>query len=343
MTTRQELLQQWQQRLAEARSACRAATAPSWSDQVRVKLYRFLLAMYGQTEWPGAPDDVDNQLGRAQHAECVVAEPQEPLAGKEPRTRAQILQGLRNVKGLGEELAPAGPLTKGLQPDSPMIVASFKKQQRADVAMRKLRRNGFAPVVAQQGKLFQIYVAAACSTAAIACLQEPEPAERDYVVIRTKSRPGTEANPTFLLFCAFFFGSIGGLLLSYLVQLCWQALSTTRVEAIPRPEELIGVATATAFCLATAWLLFHSSANVWQSRNFSPALFWGLWHALVGGGFTLVVIVVATQRDHPYLADYQITPARISVLGGAAIICDVFAVALFWVWWKWRRITAVAK
>jgi len=145
MTTRQELLTQWQERLADAEQAC--AAAPSWAERIRVKLYRFLLAMYGQTQWPGPKDDVDNSQLRAATSKLIIAEPEQEadglqavgsqavLVGKEPRTRAEILKGLQNLKGLGEELAPAGPLADGLLPDSPVAVASFAKEPAASAAI----------------------------------------------------------------------------------------------------------------------------------------------------------------------------------------------------------------
>lgn len=161
MTTRQELLDYWRSRLCEAEAACDDPVTDSWAARVRRKLFRFLLTMYGQAPWPGPKDDVDNSAGRALHNQVFVADPHAELAGKEPRTRAQILRGLQNIQGLSAELAPAGPLTSGLESDSPMVVGAFKKLARAQVACRRLQRLGLHSEMICSGQLYQIFVAAA--------------------------------------------------------------------------------------------------------------------------------------------------------------------------------------
>lgn len=139
MTTRQELLTQWQQRLTDAEQA--SAAAPSWAERMRVKLYRFLLAMYLRTTWPGSKDDVDNSQLRAANSQLIVAEAQQALAGKVPRTRAEILNSLRNLKGLGEELAPAGPLAGGVSRKAPVFFVAAERIQDCNVASRSPRES----------------------------------------------------------------------------------------------------------------------------------------------------------------------------------------------------------
>ncbi|QDU30145.1 hypothetical protein ETAA8_52640 [Anatilimnocola aggregata] len=155
MTTRDELLEQWQDGLAEAdRASERGVT---WSDRLRIKLYRFLLSMYGQSTWPGEPSDVDNEQGRARSTLTVDKPPDHGL-GKAPRTRAEILAGLRNVKGLSEELAPPGPLQQGLEPDSPVVVAANRKRAKIEPLVRHLRSLGVEPEVRFAGSLWQVFV-----------------------------------------------------------------------------------------------------------------------------------------------------------------------------------------
>lgn len=189
MTTRQELLDQWQQRLADAELACEATVVPAWSDRLRVKLYRFLLAMYGHTDWPGPQDDVDNSQERAANAQLTVAEPKEEFAGKQPRSRAEILQGLRNVKGLGEELAPAGPLTDGLLPNSPFVVAACRKNVEAVRITRQLRRYGLVPKIGHNGGLFQVFVTAEHAPAALQIVQRLAEARAEALSRAKGERP----------------------------------------------------------------------------------------------------------------------------------------------------------
>jgi len=352
MITRQELLTQWQQRLAEAKQASRDAETPAWSDRMRVKLYRFLLAMYRHAPWPGSREDVDNSRSRAASSQLMVAEPQLELAGKVPRTRAEILSGLRNVTGLSDELAPAGPLQKGLLPDSPMIVASFKKQQQADTAMRKLRRGGFAPAIAQQGKLWQIYVAAVHSAAAAAWLSENMPPERRVSERHVLNRPpavfrvSRYTTAIFTLACAICYGLFGCLLISWLVHLGSLKFTAAGSNHIPRSEEIFGLAAGAVVSILISYCLFHSWIHACPAPRpgISPVLYWTTLHTVLGGSLTLFMVIFALLPDHAMFADLKITPPAVSTLGAIAFVIDLVAVVLFWVWWKWSRIqTAFAS
>ena len=259
MTTRQELLTQWQQRLAEAQQACLAVQTPAWSDRLRVKLYHFLLAMYGHTPWPGSKDDVDNSQGRAA-SQLVVAEAaaetqQQTFAGKEPRTRAEILNSLRNVKGLSDELAPAGPLQKGLLPGSPIVVASFKRQPAANTAVEKLRHAGLNAALARQGNLWQIYVAADEFEMATACLRTQVRAVSDPSIyeIHRPVKPGV-----ITLVCAFLFGAIACLMLGMVIRVTFFNVSHAPNYELPQKSELFVSGCVSCGLFLMSYCLLHS-------------------------------------------------------------------------------------
>jgi hypothetical protein len=338
MTTRQELLDQWQQRLAEAEQACEAIAVPAWSDRLRVKLYRFLLAMYGQTDWPGQKDDVDNVQGRSANGQLTVAEPKEVFAGKEPRSRAEILRGLRNVKGLGAELAPAGPLADGLLPDSPVIVASFKKHKAAAVALRKLRRSGFQPAIAKQGHLWLIYVVAANSAAAANALQETSSARRREPAIRTVRQPDRIVS----LLSAIFFTVIACLLGSALVHFAFLDWSKVPEARVPLAGELYALAGTTLVFALVASLLFHSWGNSRRSQN-SP----DCWHdrilcsAIVAGMFglslTSYLFLIIFLPFNDLAAKLISAPDAMVWVGTGAFLADLAALALIHFWWTRPR------
>lgn len=176
MTTRHELLSHWQQRLTESEHLVGEV---KWSDRLRKRLYRFLLAMYGRSVWPGSKDDVDNSQGRALHSALHVAESQaadllEGTAGKAPRSRARILAGLKHVQGLSEELAPPGPLQEGLGPDSLVVAFSTTKKRRAAMVFRHLKRGNLRPRLVRQGKSSQIFVSWAMASQANELLASPD-------------------------------------------------------------------------------------------------------------------------------------------------------------------------
>ncbi len=258
MTTRQELLDQWHQRLAEAEQDCERPDGPSWSLRVRLRLYRFLLAMYGETDWPGPKDDVDNAAGRAANVSLLVAEPDEALAGKEPRTRAEILKGLRNVKGLSEELAPPGPLMDGLLPASLVVIAAFKKHPQTYRTVCQLRSAGFRPVVRRQGGSFQIFLAAADASVALRLLKTSTP-----IIPREFTRRSSFAPPDIsLLFMSALLPGIVGLTLSaYVVYVAWGDLYQLPSDLIPTPETMAVVAaiafTFKVLSVMMAWVWWN--------------------------------------------------------------------------------------
>jgi hypothetical protein len=267
MTTRQELLDQWQQRLADAELACEATVVPAWSDRLRVKLYRFLLAMYGQTDWPGPQNDVDNSQERAANAQLTVAEPKEEFAGKQPRSRAEILQGLRNVKGLGEELAPAGPLTDGLLPNSPFVVAACRKNIEAVRISRQLRRHGFMPKIGNNGGLYQVFVTAEYAPAALLIVQDLAEA-RAEALSRTKGERPLRRQTEHLhplvhvsFWCTLAAGVLGLYYVTSLLVGLW--LQATGVTALDRPPDVTKATGAAIFftflavALGLVWALLR--------------------------------------------------------------------------------------
>ncbi len=254
MTTRQELLDQWQQRLADAEQACEAAVVPAWSDRLRVRLYRFLLAMYRETDWPGKKDDVDNIQGRAAYLQLAVAERKDEFAGKEPRTRAEILQGLRNVKGLSDELAPAGPLTDGLQPTSPFVVAGCRKRVDAERISRQLRRHGLKPVIGNNGGLFQVFVTAENAPAALAIVQRLENSRPVAAPRQIHSPPVRKVQhhplETLSFCCTLLFGIAAiFFMLGFLIGVCF---GTNRDSMHYGQEDVTNAAGAAIFCTLAA-------------------------------------------------------------------------------------------
>ncbi|WP_425614796.1 hypothetical protein NA78x_004675 [Anatilimnocola sp. NA78] len=173
MTTRQELLDYWQQRLADSEHA--GGQGFAWTDRLRLKLYRFLLAMYGQSEWPGSKDDVDNEIGRTLNSSLMVADTSEISTGKAPRTRAEILKSLQSVKGLSDELAPPGPLQHGLEPNSPVVVAANRKRVKAERVARYLEKQNIPIEVRYAGSLWQIFVRQCDAAKAAAIIAELVP------------------------------------------------------------------------------------------------------------------------------------------------------------------------
>ena len=327
MTTRQELLDQWRSRLVEAEDACDDPLTDSWSARLRRKLYRFLLTMYGQAAWPGPKDDVDNSAGRALHAQLFVAEPKEELTGKEPRTRAQILKGLQNVKGLSEELAPAGPLGQGLHASSPMVVASFKQRPRASSAFWRLQRLGFAPEMIFRGNQYQIFVSAALAPAAIQQLEEKRlEALKSTAPVRIQSQP---FGPSLSLLFGTFFGLAFCLMFWRLVQDLSVDWSRANATNTPSPELVWGLGIGSIICLLLSLCLcrnWYQQLTGWTDVARSLTFLVAVWLLLSGIGLLSLIFIVASPHftiSRPEMIPSQGTIDRVALAGATCIVVSV--------------------
>lgn len=336
MTTRQELLDRWTDRLFEAKAACDDPLTDSWSARIRRKLYRFLLTMYGHSDWPGPKDDVDNEAGRRKNTQLVIAEPQAELSGKEPRTRAQILKGLQNIKGLSEELAPAGPLGGGLHPNSPMVVASFRKRPRANSAFWRLKRLGFAPEMVYSGNQYQIFVIASLAPAAIQQLEEKriearplEPAIRTVkstAPVRIQSQP---FGPSLSLLFGTFFGLVFCLMFWGLVQELSGDWSRAYGTNIPLPELIWGLGIGSIICLLVSFCHYrnwYQQLTDWTDVTRSLIFVVAVWLLLSGIGLLSLIFIVASPHfsiPRPEMVPSQGTIDRVAFAGATCIVVSV--------------------
>ena len=117
-TARDKLLADWRQQLHAAESLLAKSPRHAWLGQMRVRLYRFLLACYGKQPWRTTPASAAR--------ECVVFDAPDAalLHGKPARPAAKIQSVLKSVAGAQDAAVEAGPLTKGLPGDSWVIVAT---------------------------------------------------------------------------------------------------------------------------------------------------------------------------------------------------------------------------
>ncbi|HEY2414232.1 MAG TPA: hypothetical protein VGI40_18455, partial [Pirellulaceae bacterium] len=73
MSTRDEIIADWRNRLAEATVApTEPSSRPAWLIRLRVRLYQFLLSLYGEGHWHSA--DVQSSEGAQQVTDNQTAE-----------------------------------------------------------------------------------------------------------------------------------------------------------------------------------------------------------------------------------------------------------------------------
>ena len=93
--TREQLIADWQQRLTDAESApIGESNRLAWLVRVRIRLYRFLLSLYGDAGWNAAPKSPADDSSTS----VIFDSPQVlPLAGKPAKSEGKIRAVLKSV------------------------------------------------------------------------------------------------------------------------------------------------------------------------------------------------------------------------------------------------------
>src|SRR5262245_13622379 len=119
MTTRDQLIADWQKRLGAASSTPDEPTSrAAWLSRLRFRLYRFLLSLYGDGRWNAATDDDAEQP----RGGVVIDDQALPLAGKPAKAPGKIQSVLKSVVSAQDRAAEQGPLATEL--NDPWVVVA---------------------------------------------------------------------------------------------------------------------------------------------------------------------------------------------------------------------------
>jgi hypothetical protein len=122
-TTRDQLIADWQRRLAEAEVVAPDETSrPAWLTRLRLRLYRFLISLYGEGSWNGG-NVIANDRENARR-NVVVADQVLPPAGKPAKDESSIRSALQTFASGRDEKSVAGPLAAGSDHAAWIVVAS---------------------------------------------------------------------------------------------------------------------------------------------------------------------------------------------------------------------------
>src|SRR4029079_13056553 len=123
---REQLIADWQRRLDGATDAESGSSERSpWLARLRVRLYRFLLSLYGDGNWNAPPlpaDDVSTTFNSK-----VIDPAPLPLGGKPAKDYVAIRKALKCVAGARENRPQAGPLAAGFCRDTWLVIASARQ------------------------------------------------------------------------------------------------------------------------------------------------------------------------------------------------------------------------
>jgi hypothetical protein len=151
-TPREQLIADWRRRLAAASDAPREPTSrAAWLTRLRLRLYRFLLALYGEGHW-NAPKVTTIGSAVASADIAVIDSPDVlPLAGKPAKSEEQIRAALKSVADAQDQPIGLGPLEAGLDPYDWVAVASSSGHVQTAKFLQLLRQAGFAARIALRG------------------------------------------------------------------------------------------------------------------------------------------------------------------------------------------------
>jgi hypothetical protein len=147
--SREQLISDWRQELSAAEDSAAASPRLAWLARMKVRLYRFLLACYGGSDWqPPATDDSQN--GSSSKAVFDSARAAE-LAGKPARSGVEIRSVLTAVANAQDDPHAPGPLAGGLDHDSWVVVAAASSKLKTGQCLKLLWKAGLHPRASYRG------------------------------------------------------------------------------------------------------------------------------------------------------------------------------------------------
>lgn len=164
--SREQLIAEWRERLSSAEaSPTDSTTRPAWLLRVRVRLYRFLLSLYGDGDWNASPQQSSKPPSLVFDSSDALS-----LEGKPAKDSDSIRAALATVASAKPTVPELGPLAAGLPPDSWVVAASSKYHWLAREGFQLLQSNGLHPRLRQQGRVTFIEVQAGERSTAFALI-----------------------------------------------------------------------------------------------------------------------------------------------------------------------------
>ena len=138
---RERLIDEWRKSYAEASTAAEVAGSHAvWMARLKVRLYWFLLSLYGDGQWNGSAQTKPTENQQPQPSG-------EPLAldGKPAKSVGAIRAALKSVSGACEGNLQRGPLVAGYGSEAWVVVASSGSGIDADKCGHFLKQQGVMP------------------------------------------------------------------------------------------------------------------------------------------------------------------------------------------------------
>jgi hypothetical protein len=229
-TTRDQLISDWRRQLAAAEESASATPRSAWLARMQVRLYRFLLACYGGSDWqpPDQPRDASPLVFDSAEAKS--------LDGKPAKSLSEIRSVLTSVAKAQDDPHAPGPLTGGLDYDSWVVVAAASSKLKTAWCAELLAKAGLHPRRSYRGDDELVEVPAHERHEAFAIVEQNR--ERIHQPPRT---PRTQAIPTW---CRFAAGAIVALWLTGFLSwtftaFAWSSTGTIELRGRVHPADLL--------------------------------------------------------------------------------------------------------
>lgn len=129
MSGREQLIRDWWDRLAQSEAEMESASLHRrWIKRIYVRLFRFLLAVYGRGDWtagetPESAGDGETSADDSPQTHMELIDLRTDTGGAPPKSVAQIRHTLKTVHNAVSE-KQIGPHAHGLDPEDWIVVAS---------------------------------------------------------------------------------------------------------------------------------------------------------------------------------------------------------------------------
>jgi hypothetical protein len=148
--TREQLISDWRQELTAAEESVATSPRLAWIARMKVRLYRFLLACYGGSDWQPPATEAAARDGSSSQA-VFDSEQAAELAGKPARSGVEIHCVLSAVAKAQDDPHAPGPLASGLDHDSWVVVAAASSKLKMGQSLRLLQAAGLHPRASYRG------------------------------------------------------------------------------------------------------------------------------------------------------------------------------------------------
>jgi hypothetical protein len=169
-TARDKLIAEWQDRLAAAEAADLSSPGrPAWLARLQIRLYRFLLSLYGDSDWTTTPP---RRLSRKSDADgsgdSVIFDSHEAslLCGKPAKSAGKIQAVLKSVANAQDGPLQAGPLVA----QNWVKIAGARPHETAQSCAEFFRARGICARAVDHGDESSIEVSAFDCSRAVAML-----------------------------------------------------------------------------------------------------------------------------------------------------------------------------